>query len=129
MGKFVVLKKRKFFVNAAKDISISARNVVVQAAYCPENKQKETRVGFTATKRLGKAHLRNRVKRRMRAVIREVCDLYAYKGVDYVLIGRYGAANCPYDQLRNNVIWALRNVNKIVKQRCAEYEKDINSFC
>ena len=49
------------------------------------------RIGFTASKKIGNAVLRNRAKRRMRAVVREILPSLARPGWDYVLVARPGA--------------------------------------
>jgi len=50
----------------------------------------DPRVGFTCSKKLGNAVTRNRAKRRLRALAREVLAARARPGWDYVLIGRQG---------------------------------------
>jgi ribonuclease P protein component len=50
-----------------------------------------TRVGFTASKKIGNAVTRNRAKRRMRALAREVIATHGRAGWDYVLVARPGA--------------------------------------
>lgn len=49
------------------------------------------RVGFTCSKKVGNAVARNRAKRRLRAMARQVLPLHARAGWDYVLVGRPGA--------------------------------------
>lgn len=49
------------------------------------------RVGYTCSKKLGNAVVRNRAKRRLRAVARAVLPQAGRPGWDYVLVGRPGA--------------------------------------
>jgi ribonuclease P protein component len=48
-------------------------------------------VGFTASKKVGNAVMRNRAKRRLRALAREVLAQEARPGWDYVLVARPAA--------------------------------------
>jgi len=126
MSKFLVLKKRKDFLRAAKDITMVSKNVVLQAALVlPDRggKTQKARIGFTATKKLGKAHIRNRTKRRLRAVVREIYDSQALNNVDYVLVGRFDTYCCPYKELRRDVLWAFRKTNKLILQKNENFEK------
>ena len=76
MSNFLILKKRKDFLRAAKDITVVFKNVIVQAARpLSELEDRPARIGFTATKHLGKAFVRNRTKRRLRAVVREIYSI------------------------------------------------------
>ncbi|MBR1600362.1 MAG: ribonuclease P protein component [Alphaproteobacteria bacterium] len=117
MSEFLILKKRRDFLRAAKDLTVIFHNVMLQAARplsCTDNRP--ARIGFTATKRLGKANVRNRTKRRLRAVAREIYDKYALNNVDYVLVGRYDTAYCPFENLRTDVIRAFKKINKEIRQ-------------
>ncbi len=132
MSKFLILKKRKDFLRAAKDITMVSHNVMLQAArpLSDENQNSENRkarIGFTATKRLGKAHIRNRTKRRLRAVMREIYDKYALDNVDYVLVGRYDTYCCPFEDLRRDVIWTFKKTNKLILQNDTPNEENIDS--
>ena len=46
------------------------------------------RVGFTVTKKIGGAVVRNRMKRRFRALAREIVPVNGFAGADHVMIGR-----------------------------------------
>jgi ribonuclease P protein component len=48
------------------------------------------RVGFTVTKKIGGAVVRNRMKRRFRALAREILPAKGIAGADHVMIGRAG---------------------------------------
>jgi ribonuclease P protein component len=64
-------------------------------------------VGFTATKRIGGAVVRNRAKRRLREAARRLLPAFGRPGCDYVLIARQGAAERPWERLLDDVKSAL----------------------
>jgi ribonuclease P protein component len=57
------------------------------------------RFGLTVTAKTGNSVERNRIKRRLRAVIRNKVRLVAFPGNDYVLIGRRGLLDAPYETI------------------------------
>ncbi|CAM3037981.1 Ribonuclease P protein component [Sphingomonas antarctica] len=67
----------------------------------------EPRVGFTVTKKIGNAVVRNRMKRRFRALAREVIAPVAQNNRDYVLIGRAGGIERDYATLARELAAAL----------------------
>lgn len=64
-------------------------------------------VGFTATKKIGNAVVRNRCKRRMRELARELLPLHGKPGHDYVFIARATTAKAPWPDLHKDVEKAL----------------------
>jgi len=65
------------------------------------------RLGITVTKKIGNAVVRNRMKRRFRALARELLPVAGIAGADHVLIGRAGGVERDFDQLRNELVKAL----------------------
>lgn len=57
------------------------------------------RVGFTVTKKIGNAVVRNRMKRRLRALARAILPSAGLAGADYVLIGRAGGVERDFQAL------------------------------
>jgi ribonuclease P protein component len=68
--------------------------------------------GITATKKLGSAMIRNRAKRRFRAIIRDQLPLHATAGADHVLIARADALTQPHASLTADVVKALAKAKR-----------------
>ena len=90
-SKLQTLKKRADFVRAAKAVRVPCTAFLLQARQRGPDTDKGVRVGFTCSKKLGNAVARNRAKRRLRAVARDVITHQGRDGWDYVLVGRPGA--------------------------------------
>ena len=58
------------------------------------------RFGVTATKKVGNAVVRNRAKRRLRALARSVLANHGRPGHDYVLIARHDTSDRPWDSMQ-----------------------------
>ena len=65
------------------------------------------RVGFTVTKKIGGAVVRNRMKRRFRALAREIIPALGHAGADHVMIGRDKGVERDFALLRTDLIGAL----------------------
>jgi ribonuclease P protein component len=70
------------------------------------------RVGFTVTKKIGNAVVRNRMKRRLRALSRDVLAADGVAGADHVLIGRAGGIERDYAALKIELVKALGKVKR-----------------
>ena len=79
--------------------------------------QAGARVGYTVTTKCGNAVVRNRIKRRLRALVRELFPEAASAGQDYILIARHeakpSAAEVPITELRAALAKALAAVHRI----------------
>jgi len=65
------------------------------------------RVGFTVTRKIGNAVIRNRMKRRFRALVRDTFPDFAVPGADHVLIGRSSGIERDYATLAAELKRAL----------------------
>ncbi len=78
------------------------------------------RLGITVTKKIGGAVVRNRMKRRFRALARELLPSAGVAGADHVLIGRAGGVERPFAELRADLEKALRKLRKPVRPELVE---------
>ncbi|WP_308518020.1 ribonuclease P protein component [Sphingomonas flavescens] len=65
------------------------------------------RVGFTVTKKIGGAVIRNRMKRRFRALAREIVPTKGLAGADHIMIGRAKGVERDFGLLRSELASAL----------------------
>ena len=100
------LRKRADFLAAAKGFAC-ARGAVLAQARERNDGTPVIRVGFTATRRIGGAVVRNRAKRRLREAVRQTLPALGRAGCDYVLIARGGVASRPWPRLLDDVKSAL----------------------
>ena len=70
------------------------------------------RVGFTVTKKIGGAVVRNRMKRRFRALAREIVPQRGFAGADHVMIGRANGVERDFGLLRSELAGALEKLRK-----------------
>jgi ribonuclease P protein component len=70
------------------------------------------RVGFTVTKKIGGAVVRNRMKRRFRALAREIVAARGLAGADHVMIGRAKGIEREFGLLRMELTEALGRLHK-----------------
>jgi len=68
------------------------------------------RIGYTVTKKIGNAVVRNRMKRRLRALARELLPTAGVRGADHVLIGRNGGIERDFRLLKSELAKALAKV-------------------
>ncbi len=69
------------------------------------------RLGFTVSKKVGNAVVRNRVKRRLRAAAEAILPEHALLHRDFVIIGRQNALHRPFLDLKADLEMALKKLN------------------
>ena len=111
----VRLKTRADFLRVAAARRRAVRSgLLLQAAPQPPGSgdREAVRVGFTASRKVGNAVVRNRAKRRLRAAAAEVLAREGRPGTDYVLIARAGTGDQRFADLVGDLEAALRQVEK-----------------
>jgi ribonuclease P protein component len=110
----VLRHRREFLALAENGRKWAAPGLVLQAGSpsgdaVPESKT-AIRYGLTASSRIGNAVIRNRARRKLRALATEILPAHAVPGRDYVLIARATTAKRPYADLKQDLITALRKL-------------------
>ena len=75
--------------------------------YARRNRTGRNRIGITVSKKLGKAHVRNRVRRRLREVYR-LHESQFSSGWDIVVVARSKAVDAPFDKLTKSYLTLAR---------------------
>lgn len=99
-----VLTKRADFLAANRGLRIARPGFVLLVN---PNGLDQVRYGITVTKKIGNAVVRNRMKRRFRALLREALPVAGLPGHDHVMIGRETGIERDFAKLRDELAMAL----------------------
>jgi ribonuclease P protein component len=104
------LRHRSDFVRAAGGASAPTAGYVVQRR--DRSDGGPPRVGFTVSRKVGGAVERNRVRRRLREIVRLSAAAGFRGGSDYVVVGRRAALGLPFARLAADLTGALRRLDR-----------------
>lgn len=107
------LRRRSEFLHAARGARLARDAFVVQGVRRSEPERVTVvGVGLTVTKKIGKAVVRNRARRRLREALRLVLPGPARPGHDYVVIARPPALTVPFPVLTAELTTALTKLGQ-----------------
>ena len=109
--RLVTLSKRADFVAANKGQRLSTPGFLLLIRD-RKDEDPAIRVGFTVTKKIGNAVVRNRMKRRFRALAREIVPAGGVAGADHVMVGRPSGVEREFAKLRHDLTGALEKVRR-----------------
>jgi ribonuclease P protein component len=115
------LKVRAEFLAAAKAAWQARPGVVVQAKPRDDDAIK---VGFTATKKIGNAVVRNRAKRRLREAAEAMIPQFGKPGHDYVLIARADTVSRDWQALLDDIKAALIRLARPKAEKTVESSQE-----
>jgi ribonuclease P protein component len=108
--KITTLKNRKDFVSIAeKGSKAVTKGLLLQTLTNEQFTPQLIRIGFTTSKKLGNAVVRNRIKRKLRVVVANTMPTLAQNSYDYVVIGRRAALDRSVEDLTKDLKFALHN--------------------
>lgn len=106
------LKKRFNFLKVAKEGRKAVMpSLIIQAHLKKENEEACVRFGFTATRKIGSAVIRNRARRRLKSTVDLIMKEKSLRPGDYVLIARHETATVPFKVLIKDFKKALTYVS------------------
>lgn len=110
------LKKRAEFLRVRGGSRWSAPSFTLEGkprveASASGDHEGPARFGFTVTKKLGGAVVRNRIRRRLKSAVSEIGPTFAKPGFDYVIIARPPALTQPYAAIKKELEDAFHRVH------------------
>lgn len=108
MTAYGILTRRSEFTAARKGKRMETHAFTIQALRRTHDGETPARFGLTVTKKTGNAVVRNRIKRRLRALIRTLPADAMLAGCDHVLFARPDALHAPFATMSADTIAALR---------------------
>lgn len=108
-GAPVVLRLRSDFLSANGGLRVGTPAFVLLVKQRDDDSA-QTRIGYTVTKKIGNAVVRNRIKRRFRAMVHQVLARHGLPGADHVLIGRGEAMTRDFAAMQADLVRALDRV-------------------
>lgn len=111
------LRQRADFLAAAGGIKVPAATFILQAR--DRRDPGPVRVGFTVSKKVGNAVERNRVRRRLREIVRLNSGDALRPGHDYVLVGRRAALSADFSALIEDYRRAIARIHATRRPKSA----------
>ncbi len=107
------LKNRPDFLRCASARRQGTAGFMVQALDRSDDRPL-IRVGFTASKKIGNAVARNRAKRRLRALVRDLMPRLGHAGWDYVIVAKPSATiDRDFAALKSDLTGALAAIHRV----------------
>jgi len=104
------LRQRADFLAVANGARANGAAFVVQAR--ARDDDGPVRVGFTVTKKNGNAPQRNRIRRRLRELVKRLDDISMRPHHDYVLVGRRAALDRDFATMLDDLRSAFRRLDR-----------------
>jgi len=95
----------KYIYNKGKSVSCS--DLVL---YYAKNNTKRIKIGFSVSKKIGKATVRNQIKRRLREAVRTNIELFN-SSYNYIFVARNQILDSTYQDIVDSIKYLLEEAN------------------
>ncbi len=112
--RLLTIKKRADFLVAQSGAKAGGGGLLLIRGPA-RNEDGQTRIGFTVTRKIGKAVVRNRIRRRLKAAATAIFPVHAAPGYDYVVIARPAAETRDFAVLLDDMKRALLRLASLPK--------------
>src|SRR5712672_4458321 len=119
------LRQRADFLAVANGARVNSAAFVVQSL--SRNDDGPIRVGFTVTKKHGTATERNRIRRRLRELVKRLDVITMRPHSDYVLVGRRAALNRDFAAMLDDLRSALRRLERQASKQAKAFANEVDT--
>ena len=102
--KYRVRKNSEFKKIYQDSRSLAAKNMIL---FVRRREDSELKIGFSVSKKIGKAHTRNRAKRQMREMVRNNLD-HLLLGYEVVFLARKPISTASYEEIKRDMVNLLK---------------------
>ena len=107
LQKIDKITKRSDYLRASKSKYFRSNSFIIQ--FYNRVDDLEPRYGVTATKKIGNAIKRNKAKRRIRNLVKDLLPKYGKNGYDYVFIAKENLINEDWEVLKEESTSVLKD--------------------
>ena len=109
MNKLETLKSSKDFQRAKSGLFFRSKSFLLQAY--EDKSYNKVRVGYTVSKQNGNAVVRNKIKRRLRVIAKNIIGEYGIKNWNYVIIGKKNSLIEDFKNLEFEMNTAIKKIH------------------
>ncbi len=107
-----IFKKRSDFQRMTRHAAYLSNDGFVIQYLRQANPENQCHIGFTASRKVGNAVIRNKCKRRLRALVNQYLPQFLRHDLDYIFIARHTTASAPYAIMEEKFIQALQKISQ-----------------